>query len=40
MSALPNSQGIILIIIEFIIVTVVHSFFEFLETKVQMMLTL
>ena len=32
MSALLNSLGIILIIIEFIIVNVVHSFFEFLET--------
>lgn len=33
MSALLNSLGIILIIIEFIIVTMVHSSFEFLETK-------
>jgi hypothetical protein len=32
MSALLNSRGIILIIIEFIIVAIVYSFFEFLET--------
>lgn len=32
MSALLNNLGIILIIIEFIIVTMVHSFFEFRET--------
>jgi len=32
MSALLNSLGIILIITEFIIVTMVHSFSEFLET--------
>lgn len=37
MSALLNNPGIILIILEFIIVTVV--FFEFLKTKTQMMLT-